>query len=95
MPQVDVSYAGEVRNTVDGADVTNSQATLRLETGDNLLIAITNTAKLVIGLGIAYLFYLLRQVVQSIHVGEPFSARGVAFIRRLGLVTLALGVLVP
>ncbi len=94
-PQFDVSFKGSTRNTTQAAFVEEVQGILRLETSSFYLTFIANAAKLVTGLGLAYVFYLLRIVVQAILDGNPFAPENAPLIRRSGYSVLALGLLQP
>jgi hypothetical protein len=94
-PQFDVSFNGPTQDTIHAAFVDEAQGTLRLETNSFLLIFIANAAKLVTGIGLAYVFYVLRTVVQTILDGDPFVPENAPRIRRIGYSVLALGILQP
>ena len=93
--QFEVSFTGSTQNTIQAAFVEDAQGTLRLETSSFFLIFIANAAKLVTGIGLAYVFYLLRIIVQAILDGNPFAPENAPLIRRIGYSVLALGILQP
>ena len=94
-PGIEVSFNGSTQNTIQAAFVEEAQGTLRLETSSLYLIFIANAAKLVTGIGLAYVFYLLRIIVQAILDGNPFTPGNAPLIRRIGYSVLALGFLQP
>lgn len=94
-PQFDVKFAGPTKDAIRAAFVENAEGTLYLETDSFLLVLIANAAKLVAGIGLAYVFYLLRAVVQTILDGDPFAAENGQHLRRLGYAVLAVGILRP
>ena len=95
VPQFEVSFNGPTQDTIQAAFVDEAQGMLRLETNSILLIFIANAAKLVTGIGLIYIFYLLRRVVQTILDGDPFAPGNAPLIRRIGYCVLALGFLQP
>ena len=91
IPSIEVSFDGVPGVGINNAVVEEAKGTLRLETDSPLLILIANGAKLFVALGLAYIFYLLRKVMQSILDGDPFAARNSQLIRRLGYAVLLVG----
>jgi hypothetical protein len=94
-PQFEVSFQGNPEVDVRYAFVHEADGTLFLETQDFALIAIANAAKLVLGVGLVYVFHQLREIIKAINVGEPFSVVASRRVRRLGMTTLLLSFLVP
>ena len=94
-PQFDVSFNGSTQDTIQRAFVEEAYGTLRLETSSFYLIFIANAAKLVTGIGLIYVIYQLRKVVQTILDGDPFAPENAPRIRRIGYWILALGFLHP
>lgn len=94
-PQFDVSFAGSSSAVIQAAVVEEAQGTLRLETKNLPLIAVANLAKLLTGLGFAYVLWLLRGIVQKVQDGDPFAEENGRRIRRLGFAVLGVGILVP
>ncbi|NIM95963.1 MAG: DUF2975 domain-containing protein [Anaerolineales bacterium] len=92
-PQFEVTFTSTPNDAINLAYVEEAEGTLRLETRSTMLIVISNAAKLVLAMGLAYIFYLLREVVQAILDGEPFVAENVRRIRRLGYAVLVVGIL--
>ena len=76
---------------IRGAWIDGARGTLRLETGSSWLLFVTNGSKLVLAVGLAYIFYLLRQVMRSILAGDPFQEQNSRLIRRLGYTFLVVG----
>ncbi len=91
IPSLEVSFNGVPGVGINNAYVEEAKGTLRLETDSPLLILIANGAKLFVALGLAYIFYLLRKVMQTILDGDPFAARNSQLIRRLGYAVLVVG----
>ena len=87
-PQFDVSFASSPEDEINDAYVVEAEGTLQLETRNYLLILIANAAKIVGLIGLAYIIYLLRSVVKTILVGEPFAEESNRCIRKLGFVLL-------
>jgi hypothetical protein len=90
-PQFIATFTGSPNEVIEAAFVEEAEGTLRLETNSTLLILIANAAKLVTSIGLAYVFYLLRAVVQAILDGVPFTAENSRRIRRLGYAVLLVG----
>lgn len=91
IPRVEVSFEGKPRAGINDAYLEETKGILRLETNNPLLILIANGAKLFVAIGLAYIFYLLRIVMQSILDGDPFASRNSQLIRRLGYAVLMVG----
>jgi len=87
-PRIEAEVAGAEAKEIQSAYVDEAQGTLRLETTDWYLIFISNLAKLLTAVGLAYLVYLLRSVVIAIQQGEVFTQQNVMRIRRLGYLVL-------
>jgi hypothetical protein len=94
-PQFDVNFIVEPRVRVQAAFVREAEGMLYLETESVALIAIANASKLVVLLGLAYIFYLLRAVVQDIETGAPFTEDASKKLRQLGYSVLLLSLLGP
>lgn len=94
-PQYDVAFRSPVRDEIHAAFVEEAEGTLRLETTSSLLIVIANVAKLLAGISLAYVFYLLRTIVGDIVEREPFGATTGRRIRWLGYVVLLVGIFYP
>jgi hypothetical protein len=94
-PQFEVAFAGPTINEIRAAFVEGAEGTLFLETNNFFLVLLANAAKLISGIGLAYVFYLLRAVVQVILDGNPFAAENGPRLRRLGYVVLLVGFLYP
>ncbi len=93
--QLEVTFTKSKDDAVQAAFVADAEGTLYLETRSLLLIFIANAAKLVVAIGLAYVFYLLRGVLQNILDGEPFASENAQRIRSLGYAILLLGLLRP
>ena len=83
-PQFEVEVAGAEAKGIRAAFVDEAQGTLRLETTDWYFIFISNLAKLLTAIGLAYVVYLLRAVLQAILQGDVFTQENVVRIRRIG-----------
>ena len=95
VPQFEVSFTEPTQDTIHTAFVDEAQGTLRLETNSFLLILIANAAKVVTGIGLAYVFNQLRKVMQTILDGDPFALENSPRLRKIGYSVLALGLLQP
>lgn len=93
--QFDVTLSGSPKDNINAAFLDETEGTLRLETDSTLLIGIANAAKLILAIGLAYITYLLRAVVQAIREGDPFMAENARRIRRIGYMVLILGFVGP
>ena len=91
IPSIEVSFQGKPDLILENAYLDEAQGTLRLETKSPLLILIANGAKLMVAIGLAYIFYLLRKVMGSVLDGDPFAAQNSKLISRLGYAVLLVG----
>jgi hypothetical protein len=83
-PRFEVEVAGAEAKGIRYAFVDESQGTLRLETTDWYLTFISNLAKLLTAIGLAYVIFLLRAFVISILQGDiriGYSVLIVAFVK--------------
>jgi hypothetical protein len=94
-PKFEVNFKSKPDDAIRFAFVDEAEGTLRLETRSALLVVIANAAKLVVAIGLAYIFYLLRVVMQTILDGEPFAAENGLRVRRLGYAVLGIAFLGP
>jgi hypothetical protein len=94
-PQFEVAFTSATEDGINAAIVEEAEGTLRLETSSFVLILISNGAKLVAAIGLAYIFFQLRAVVQAILDGDPFTAKTGRRVRRLGYAVLLVGFLKP
>ena len=92
-PQFEVKVAGAEAKGVQAAYVEEAQGTLRLETTDWVIILVSNLAKLLTAIGLTYVVYLLRSVLQAILQGDPFTTENTVRIRRIGYMVLLVGFL--
>jgi len=92
-PQFVVEVAGAEAKGVQAAYVEEAQGTLRLETTDWWIILVSNLSKLLVAIGLAYVVYLLRSVLQTILKGDPFAPENTVLIRRIGYMVLLVGFL--
>ena len=92
-PQFEVKVAGAEAKGIQAAFVEGAQGTLRLETTDWSIILISNLSKLLVAIGLAYVVYLLRSVLQTILKGDPFAPENTVLIRRIGYLVLLVGFL--
>jgi hypothetical protein len=91
----DVQVADTATKGIRYAFVDEAQGTLRLETDNWLYIFISNFSKLLIVLGLTYLFHLLRAMLKDILQGNPFSEANSLRIRRIGYTALVLAFMRP
>ncbi|MGD2161997.1 MAG: DUF2975 domain-containing protein [Anaerolineales bacterium] len=94
-PQFDVSFNSAPALRINDSYVEEAHGTFVFTTTSAQPVIIANFAKLLSLAGLAYVFYLLRSVMITIKDGEPFTAKNVVHIRRIGYLVLALGVLSP
>ncbi len=94
-PQISVEVAGSETKGISAAFVDEAQGILRLETTNWTFIVISNLAKLLTAIGLAYVFYLLRAILQAIKQGDPFVQDNVIRMRRMGWAVLIVGFLRP
>jgi hypothetical protein len=87
-PQFEVEIAGAEAKGIQAAFVDEAQGTLRLETTDWYFIFISNLAKLLTAIGLAYVVYLLRAVLKALLEGDVFTQENVVLIRRIGYAVL-------
>ena len=92
-PQFDVVLAGSEAKGIGAAFVDQAQGTLRLETTNWRYLLISNLAKLLTAVGLAYAFYLLRSILQTTIAGDPFSLQNGQRVRRLGYTVLLIALL--
>jgi len=88
---LDLEFEENPALAIRSAWIDEARGTLRLETGSSWLLFVTNGSKLVLAVGLAYIFYLLRRVMQSILAGDPFQEQNSRLIRRLGYTFLVVG----
>lgn len=93
--QFDVQISNAGANGIRHAFVNEAQGVLRLETNNWLYLFISNFSKLLIVLGLTYIFHLLRAVLNDILQGDPFASANSARIRKIGYMVLLLAFLRP
>jgi hypothetical protein len=91
----DVSFDNEPGDEIQHAFVEATNGILRLETTSWTMILISNSAKLITAIGLAYFFYLLRKVLITIIEEKPFGPENGTRIRRIGYLILVLGFVIP
>jgi len=94
-PSFEVSFEASTKDIIHRAFVNETGGILRLETTSWLLIFISNAAKLITAIGLAYFFNLLRKVLQAIVDGNPFGYENTIRIRKIGYLILILGFVIP
>jgi hypothetical protein len=94
-PQFDVQVSGSVAKQISLAFVDEAQGVLHLETTNWYFIFVSYASKLVTAIGLAYAFYLLREVLAAIAKDEIFTAENSHKLRRLGYVVLLVGFIRP
>ena len=93
--QFDVQVSGTHAKQISSAFVNEAQGVLNLETTNWYFLFVSYASKLVTAIGLAYAFYLLREVLASIAKDEIFTAENSQKLRRLGNVVLLLGFIRP
>lgn len=93
--QLDEQIAHAEANGIQNAYVDQAQGILRLETHNWYYIFFSYFGKLIIALGLTYIFYLLRGVMRDILQGDPFSPENIVRIRWIGTMVLVMGFLRP
>lgn len=94
-PEFEVTFTSASKDLIRAAFVNEAEGILRLETNSFWMILVANAAKLVVGIGLTYIFYLLRCILQSTMDGSPFSSENCQHVRRLGYAVLVLGFVQP
>ena len=94
-PQLGVIFTTPDTDTIQASFIEDAEGVLRLETKSILLLFIANAAKLLTGIGLAYIVNLLRGILKNILDGDPFAADNIQRMRRLGYSVLLLGILRP
>jgi hypothetical protein len=95
-PRFEVEIPEPEAKGIHYAFVDEAQGTLRLETTDWYLVFVSNLGKLLIALGLVYVVYLLRSVLQALLQGEIFTQENVVKMRRIGYAVLVVGcILLP
>ena len=93
--QLEVIVTNPPKGAIQASYLDDAEGTLRLETSSILMLLIANAAKLLVGIGLAYIFHLLRGILQNILDGMPFAPDNGKRMRRLGYAVLLLGILRP
>ncbi len=94
-PRFEVAIADSQTKGIRSAFVDEAQGILRLETNNLTYIYTSLIAKLIIALGLAYIFYFLREILKDILQGDPFSPENSLRIRRMGYLILVMAFLTP
>lgn len=93
--QFDVQVSGSAAKQISSAFVNEAQGVLNLETTNWYFLFVSYAAKLVTAIGLAYAFYLLREVLAAIAKDEIFTTENSQKLRRLGYVVLLVGFIRP
>jgi hypothetical protein len=93
--QVDVTFSDTGKSEIATAFIDHAEGTLFIETGNVFLVLIANLAKLLVGIGLIYVFNLLRNVVKNVLEGEPFHQENCQFLERLGKALIVLTIFRP
>ncbi len=93
--QLDVKISSAETKDIQNAYVDQAQGILRLETHNWYYIFLSYFGKLLIALGLAFIFYLLRAVLKDILEGDPFSPENIVRIRWIGAMVLVMGFVRP
>jgi hypothetical protein len=91
--QINLSFTSNSKDVSENVSIIEAEGTLRFGTSDSFFILIANAAKIIGGIGLAVIFYLLRGVVKAILEGDPFSAENGRRIRHLGYAVLLVSIL--
>ena len=92
-PRIGVEVAGSAAKGINAAYVEQAQGTLRLEMTTWYYILISNLAKLITAVGLAYVFHLLGAILKSTLDGDPFSPENCTLVRRVGIWVLVVALL--
>lgn len=87
----EVQIANSADIGIRNAFVDQAQGALRLESLNWKFTFYSYASTLMIAMGLAYSFYLLRSVLHDIIQGDPFSQKNTQRIRRIGYLVLLLG----
>ena len=93
--QIDTQITSAAVKDIQNAYVDQAQGILRLETFNWYYVFISYFGKLLIALGLTYIFYLLRAVLKDILQEDPFSSENIVRIRWLGTMVLIMGFVSP
>lgn len=91
IPRLDVSLVEDPGFSINDISVEDANGILRVETTNPFLVILANSSKLLLAIGLAYMFYQLRKVVQTIQDGNTFSGENIQAIRKLGYAVLVVG----
>lgn len=75
--------------------IDDAEGTLFIETSNVMLVLVANLAKLFVGLGLVYVFKLLRSILKNIMNKTPFMLENTQFLYRLGYALLAITIFRP
>lgn len=93
--QLEVNFANPLDITINASYIKDASGSLILETTNVFLITISNCAKLIVAVGLAYILHLLRSILQQILDGNPFAPENALRMRQLGYTVLILGIVRP
>ena len=94
-PQFELAFAGPMDAVKSPTYLEEAHGVLRVETTRWGLVFVSNIAKLLTLIGITYLIFLLRSVLQAILQGTPFAPENGVRIRRIGYLGLLITLLHP
>jgi hypothetical protein len=94
-PTLEVVVNNSAKSKIQASYIADAKGLLRLETRNLLFLFTANAAKLLVGVFLAYIFNLLRSILQNIIDGDPFSPNNVQRLRRLGYAILIICFLRP
>lgn len=94
-PQFDVSITTSPAVHISTAFVDEAQGILRLETTNWYFIFVSYISQLVTAIGLAYVFYQLRGILEAIAIDEIFTMENSHKLRKLGYAILILGFIRP
>jgi hypothetical protein len=94
-PQMEVQIENSAAKGISASFVDGAHGTLRLETYNWIFVFTSNLSKLLVAIGLAYVFYLLRLVLRAINEGQPFTPENSRRIRKMGYMVLLIAFLRP
>ncbi|MGA9190199.1 MAG: hypothetical protein WBZ24_00565 [Anaerolineales bacterium] len=78
-----------------GATYEDVVGSLLVDTPNVGWVAVANLPDLLAAIGLAFIFFNLRKILDAVLAGDPFAEQGGVHLRRLGITGLAMGLLLP
>lgn len=94
-PRFDVSFEGDLEHKISRVYVEEAQGILVLETTNWVFVLVSNLAKFLTGIVLAYFLHVLRFFLKDIIEGDPFGKENSVRVRKMGYLVLLLGFLRP